>query len=105
MPVRGGAGFARVPAGNARRRARSDGEGWRGGERVEKKREREEANVCTIHGRALRVFSVPNETVVILWSASALERYTVGTERLGRISPSVSRSGSVIFPSPQRAES
>lgn len=68
-------------------------------------REREEANVCTIHGRALRVFSVPNETVVILWSASALERYTVGTERLGWISPSVSRSGSVIFPSPQRAES
>lgn len=77
-----------------------------GGEEKEwKRREREEANVCTIHGRALRVFSVPNETVVILWSASALERYTVGTERLGRISPSVSRSGSVIFPSPQRAES
>ena len=77
----------------------------RGEEKEWKRREREEANVCTIHGRALRVFSVPNETVVILWSASALERYTVGTERLGRISPSVSRSGSVIFPSPQRAES
>lgn len=55
-----------------------------GGEEKEwKRREREEANVCTIHGRALRVFSVPNETVVILWSASALERYTL--ERKGSV--------------------
>lgn len=65
--------------------------------------------MCTIHGRALCVFSVPNETVVILWSASALERYTGESwngkarsdSRERRYRPpsdaSVSRSGSALL--------
>ena len=63
------------------------------------------------------VFSLPNETVVILWLASALERYTtVGMERLGRIAKQQYRPLSdararappvcvAIFASPPEAES
>lgn len=50
-------------------------------------REKSEQNVrVTQHNSRPRcVFSLPNETVVILWSPSALERYTGGIERLARI--------------------
>lgn len=121
--------FENVPVRRGTRRGFCEGSWWktqsrraRSGEekkwkrRGRKTRRGRDACGCTAHNSrrcALCVFSVPNETVVILWSASAAERYTVGMERLGRIaiSPSVRcqrfslRFRAVIFPSPQRAES